>query len=55
LAGWSSNRSYALYGALRSAAQIISYEVTIGFSIAVVLICTGTINLRELVEVQEGV
>jgi NADH-quinone oxidoreductase subunit H len=52
VAGWSSNSVYAFFGALRSTAQIISYEVSIGFILVAVLICCGSINLRHIVERQ---
>lgn len=49
IAGWSSNSKYAFLGALRSTAQMISYELTIGFSIITVAICSGSLNLIEIV------
>lgn len=49
IAGWSSNSNYAFLGAIRSAAQMISYEVSIGLVIATVVITTGTLNLGEMV------
>ena len=49
MAGWSSNSRYAFLGALRSAAQMISYEVSIGLIIISVLISSGTLNLTEIV------
>jgi NADH-quinone oxidoreductase subunit H len=55
VAGWSSNSVYAFFGALRSTAQIISYEVSIGFILVAVLICCGSINLRLIVESQREV
>lgn len=48
-AGWSSNSKYAFLGALRSAAQMISYEVSMGLIIISVLICVGSLNLTEIV------
>ena len=54
MAGWSSNSRYAFLGALRSAAQMISYEVSIGLIIISVLITAGTLNLTEIVMKQEG-
>ena len=53
MAGWSSNSRYAFLGALRSAAQMISYEVSIGLIIISVLITSGTLNLTEIVMGQE--
>lgn len=52
LAGWSSNSKYPFLGALRSAAQMISYEVSIGFVIVNVAICSGSLNLSVIVECQ---
>jgi NADH-quinone oxidoreductase subunit H len=55
LAGWSSNSKYAYLGALRSTAQMISYEISLGFIILNVVICTGSFNLSKIVETQQGV
>ncbi len=55
IAGWSSNRAYAFLGALRSTAQMISYEVSIGFIMATVLLCVGSLNLSKVVEFQQTV
>jgi len=55
LAGWSSNSKYPFLGALRSAAQMISYEVSIGFLIINVCICTGSFNLTSIVLSQEKI
>ena len=52
IAGWSSNSKYSFLGALRSSAQIISYEVSIGFVIANVALCSGSFNLSEIVLAQ---
>ncbi|MFQ5984136.1 MAG: NADH-quinone oxidoreductase subunit NuoH [Alphaproteobacteria bacterium] len=54
MAGWASNSRYAFLGALRSAAQMVSYEVAMGFVIITVLICVGSLNLSEVVRAQEG-
>ncbi|MDA0939129.1 MAG: NADH-quinone oxidoreductase subunit NuoH [Proteobacteria bacterium] len=53
IAGWSSNSKYAFFGAVRSAAQMISYEVSIGLCIVSVLITCQTLNLREIVIAQQ--
>jgi NADH-quinone oxidoreductase subunit H len=55
LAGWSSNSKYAFFGALRSAAQMISYEVSIGIIIIVVLLCVGSLNLTKIVLAQQDI
>lgn len=55
LAGWSSNSKYSLLGGLRSAAQMLSYEVFMGLSLGGVVILTGTFDLREIVEAQRRV
>lgn len=52
MAGWASNSKYAFLGAIRSSAQMISYEVSMGLVIVTVLLVTGTLNLTEIVEYQ---
>ncbi|MAL79728.1 MAG: NADH-quinone oxidoreductase subunit NuoH [Sneathiella sp.] len=54
VSGWASNSRYPFLGALRSAAQMVSYEVSIGFVIVTVLLCAGTLNLTGIVESQRG-
>lgn len=55
IAGWSSNSKYAFLGSLRSAAQMISYEVSIGLIIISVLLCTGSLNLIDIVNAQKEI
>ena len=55
MAGWSSNSKYAFLGGLRSAAQMVSYEVSIGFVIVSVLLCVGSLNLSDIVAAQRSV
>jgi len=53
IAGWASNSRYALLGALRSAAQMVSYEVSMGFVIITVLVCVGSLRLTDIVLAQQ--
>ena len=55
MAGWSSNSKYAFLGALRSAAQMISYEVSMGITIVSVILLTGSLNLNDIVLAQSNI
>ena len=54
MAGWASNNKWSLYGAMRSAAQIISYEIPAGLSIIIPIMMTSTMNLQSMIEFQSG-
>jgi NADH-quinone oxidoreductase subunit H len=53
LAGWSSNNKYSLIGAMRSGAQIISYELSVGMSLLTIIILAGTMQFSEIVQGQQ--
>jgi NADH-quinone oxidoreductase subunit H len=54
ISGWASNSKYAFLGAIRSSAQMVSYEVSIGLVIITVLLCVGSLNLNDIVKAQAG-
>ena len=55
MSGWSSNSKYAFLGALRSAAQMVSYEVSLGFIILTIILCTGSFNLHQIILSQSNI
>ena len=55
MSGWSSNSKYAFLGALRSTAQMVSYEVSIGFIMLTIIVCCGSFNLQNIIEAQTSI
>ncbi|HNQ13712.1 MAG TPA: NADH-quinone oxidoreductase subunit NuoH [Bacteroidia bacterium] len=55
IGGWSSNNKFSLMGALRASSQMISYEIAMGMSIVALIMMTGTLSIREIVEQQQGI
>jgi len=55
ISGWASNSKYAFLGCLRSTAQMVSYEVSIGFIILTVIICAGSFNLTKIIMAQKSI
>lgn len=55
IGGWSSNNKYSLFGAIRASSQMISYELAMGLSLIAIVMLTGSLNVREIVEQQAGV
>ena len=54
IGGWASNNKYSLYGAIRASAQMISYELSMGLALIAVVMMSGTLSLKEMVEQQQG-
>ncbi|MCH7700464.1 MAG: NADH-quinone oxidoreductase subunit NuoH [Planctomycetes bacterium] len=54
IAGWSSNNKWSVYGAMREACQMVSYEIPMGLALLIPVVCTGTLSLREIGDMQAG-